>query len=390
MRVLISTWPASGHLQPIVPLSWALRGAGHEVVVATPQHLVPFVKSTGLDAIALGEEQDQKMMLQGIIQQAGENASPAEALPRPDRQFWGNIAYGPAGRTAEVLPLLLEKAKAFAPDLIVSDPMDLSGRLLGGILGVPVVRHRWGVDPLTEAFEETAHMVLDPVAQQMGLTGLPEPELTIDPCPPSFQLPGLEQGRPVRYLPSNGFGAVPAWALEEPSKPRICVSFGSMPKELGMRKVLGWVYEAIARLGDVEVVLAVPNGIDAEDHSVIADKVISSSHLPLNLFMRTCSVIVHHGGSGTGLTALNAATPQLVLPQFADHFPWAERLEATGAGAFVEGTEKQQDVSFIQDRLEELIHKPEAKEASLALQAEIHGAPSPAALVPELEALAGV
>ena len=79
MRVLISTWPASGHLQPIVPLSWALRGAGHEVIVTTPQHLVPFVKSTGLDAIALGEEQDQKMMLQGIIQQAGENASPAEA-----------------------------------------------------------------------------------------------------------------------------------------------------------------------------------------------------------------------------------------------------------------------------------------------------------------------
>jgi len=34
MRVLVTTQPGSGHLNPLVPLAWALRDAGHEVKVA--------------------------------------------------------------------------------------------------------------------------------------------------------------------------------------------------------------------------------------------------------------------------------------------------------------------------------------------------------------------
>ena len=35
MRVLFVVTPGVGHLFPMVPLAWALRAAGHEVLIAT-------------------------------------------------------------------------------------------------------------------------------------------------------------------------------------------------------------------------------------------------------------------------------------------------------------------------------------------------------------------
>ncbi len=46
MRVLFVSYPAIGHVFPTVPLAWALRAAGHEVLVATG--------CTGLEAANAG------------------------------------------------------------------------------------------------------------------------------------------------------------------------------------------------------------------------------------------------------------------------------------------------------------------------------------------------
>lgn len=40
MRVLFTTNPLSGHFFPLVPLAWACRLAGHEVLVATAENFV--------------------------------------------------------------------------------------------------------------------------------------------------------------------------------------------------------------------------------------------------------------------------------------------------------------------------------------------------------------
>lgn len=36
MRVLVTSCPNYGHLFPMVPLAWALRNAGHDVLAAVP------------------------------------------------------------------------------------------------------------------------------------------------------------------------------------------------------------------------------------------------------------------------------------------------------------------------------------------------------------------
>ena len=48
MRVLISTWPAHGHLLPILPLARAAQRAGHEVVVASGAEGVAEARRRGL------------------------------------------------------------------------------------------------------------------------------------------------------------------------------------------------------------------------------------------------------------------------------------------------------------------------------------------------------
>lgn len=47
MRLLFTTAPLRGHLFPLVPLAWAARAAGHEVLVATTEAFAPVVLGAG-------------------------------------------------------------------------------------------------------------------------------------------------------------------------------------------------------------------------------------------------------------------------------------------------------------------------------------------------------
>ncbi|MEA2207331.1 MAG: hypothetical protein QOE77_4107, partial [Blastocatellia bacterium] len=55
MRVLVSSWGWRSHFYPLVPLAWALRSAGHEVLVASQPSMTDTIVGAGLPAVALGE-----------------------------------------------------------------------------------------------------------------------------------------------------------------------------------------------------------------------------------------------------------------------------------------------------------------------------------------------
>ncbi|MFD6101009.1 hypothetical protein ACFVWN_26025, partial [Nocardiopsis flavescens] len=56
MRVLFVSYAEKTHFLGMVPLAWALRAAGHEVVVASQPELMPTVASTGLPGVPLGRD----------------------------------------------------------------------------------------------------------------------------------------------------------------------------------------------------------------------------------------------------------------------------------------------------------------------------------------------
>jgi UDP:flavonoid glycosyltransferase YjiC (YdhE family) len=51
MKILVTTGPAHPLYFPIVPLAWALRVAGHEVLVAAPESFHQTVQGSGLPMV---------------------------------------------------------------------------------------------------------------------------------------------------------------------------------------------------------------------------------------------------------------------------------------------------------------------------------------------------
>ncbi len=87
------------------------------------------------------------------------------------------------------------------------------------------------------------------------------------------------------------------------------------------------------------------------------------------------------------MTALACGVPQLILPQVSDQHFNGERLAVTGAGTALAGPAAEPDA--IRTLVGELIGDGHWRQAAGVLRERIEGMPPPAALVPELEALAG-
>ncbi|MEU0485051.1 glycosyl transferase, partial [Streptosporangium sp. NPDC006013] len=58
MRLLFTTAPLRGHFFPLVPLAWAARAVGHDVLVATTDGFAAVVARSGLPAASFGPATD--------------------------------------------------------------------------------------------------------------------------------------------------------------------------------------------------------------------------------------------------------------------------------------------------------------------------------------------
>jgi UDP:flavonoid glycosyltransferase YjiC (YdhE family) len=383
MRVLITSIPQVSHVFPIVPLAWSLRASGHEVLVAAQPGVDRAIISAGLPAATVGAPFDMIAFFRSRL--------PDGTMPVRAWDYDQEMMMAIAGRTwsnwaRQVLGEQLALARAFRPDLIICDPMELSARIVGGVLGVPVAEHRFGLDAASSRFDEMAAQLLRPLAVKHGLAALPQPDLVLDPCPPSLQMPGGKAGVPIRYIPYNGSGAPPDRPAPS-GRPRVCVSFGRVVASLTGGRLFHWTIEALQDIGDVGITLAVtPN--DMEEIGLVPDEVDVRVDIPLNLLLPGHDVLVHHGGDGTGMTGLCHGIPQVVLPQIANQFPFGQRIQACGAGLTLADEASQTSVSAIGAAIRTVLTGPGCRTAAAGLGAEIGQMPAPPSLVPVLERLA--
>ncbi|ANZ14691.1 glycosyl transferase [Streptomyces noursei ATCC 11455] len=390
MRVLLITSPSATHFLPMVPLAWALRAAGHDVLVAGQPDVLDAVAGAGLNAVPTGRRAGIDDAMRELLFRPG--LRPFECVGRWTPEMLA--AFPPVWQrhSADVLPRYLDLARAHRPDLIVCDVMEFNAPVVGAQLGIPVVRHRYGVDPLLGGVGPAARAALRSLHEELGLAELPEPTAVIDPCPADLQLPGVAPGLAMRYVPYNGNGVLPDWLRAErragaPPR-RVLVSLGSHTLALNGVPLLRGI---LAAAGDgssgVEVLATVPEAYRAE-LGPVPDTVRLIDPLPLHLIAGDCAAVVHHGGAGTGMTVAGLGVPQLVLPQFADTFAFAERLAAVGAGVAVDTVEQQNDPRFLRKALGTLLGEPSYGHAAERLRHTMEAMPPPAALVPELARIA--
>ncbi|MEV0526108.1 nucleotide disphospho-sugar-binding domain-containing protein [Streptomyces sp. NPDC050439] len=384
MRVLFISTPSASHFTPLAPLAWALRGAGHEVVVAGQPDIDETVRASGLVGFQTGAAFDGEAYLLGGLEPW---QRPLDVRPRSALRVDG-YAHAWSVHARRVVRDYLDFARSYRPDLIVGDPLEYSTLIIGRALDVPVVHHRWGVDSLAGAARGFAREQLRELCAELGVGALADPAVLLDPCPPSLQMPDAEPGTPIRHVAYSGNWGLSEtfpWEARQDGVRRVGLSLGGTLRLNGTGFVIR-LLRAIGEIPDIEVLATVP----AEFEGLVGEvpgTVRCVGAVPLGLLLEQCRAVVHHGGSGTSMTATLAGLPQLVLPQIADHFGCGDRLAGRGAAVSLETAESQDSPKQLRDALTELLDDPRYAAAAGRLRAEMLLMPSPAAVVADLENL---
>jgi UDP:flavonoid glycosyltransferase YjiC (YdhE family) len=391
MKVLISTFPAPSHYFPMVPVGWALRASGHEVRVACPASFAAVVTASGLPAVTVPEIDLAGFWRNGPRSPQPPAQSPAQspAAARTARAMamFTAVAAGTA-------PPLTEFARRWRPGLVICEPRAYAGMVAADAIGVPVVRHLYGVDYTGQRAGQEQDTLRSLAGAFPSWRADPLGDLTIDPCPPSMQVPAPVTRQRVRYVPYNGPGTMPGWLLRPRRRPRICVTWGTTHTRdaAGLAPARNAI-DALAGL-DADLVAAVPGGgagllgRDGRDSPDGRDggRLTVTEALPLHLLLPACDAVVHQGGAGTTMTAVACGTPQLVVPDVADRMLNAAQVAAAGAGRVLPPDDAGH--ASIRECVLDLLAGHRYQRATRSLQAEAASQRCPAAVVDALTELA--
>ncbi|MEU5283458.1 activator-dependent family glycosyltransferase [Streptomyces sp. NPDC020755] len=420
MRVLFTTMAARSHVYAQVPLASALRSAGHEVLVASQPDVLDDIVRAGLPAARIGatlnieeETRDANASFEDDRNLGGLAMSNSRYDPYPWDHALGMFTAMTAMVFQNVCPEpmvddLVGLARDWRPDLVIWDPLTLAGPVAARLTGAAHARLLFGPDQMGRnrtAFSAMLNRRLpelrdDPLAEWLtwtlercggGAEDMSEElvlgQWTIDPTPTSMRIPLDLPCVPVRYVPYNGPSLLPDWLREPPGRPkRLCLTLGvSLGEAAGAGTLAARDILASVDGLDVEVVATLPAELRAE-LGTLPPNVRAVDFVPLNALLPSCSGIVHHGGSGTFMTALAHGVPQLIVPDMMwDAMEKAHALDRSGAGMFVDAA----DVSpvLLRERVLALLDDPSYAAGARTVRTELIGTPSPNDIVPVLERL---
>jgi UDP:flavonoid glycosyltransferase YjiC (YdhE family) len=368
MRLLFTSVPLAGHFYPMVPLAWAARAAGHDVLVATTAGFTPSVLRSGLPAVTWGDNVD--------FVELASSGGPGETAEDRDRRH--GKAFGLMA--ARCLPSAADLIRSWRPDVLINDRAEFAGPIAAEAAGVPHVEFHWGVAPLTTQREAAL--------ATLGQDGPPPPARVLNPWPPGMRLPHAAGHSSVRNVAYNGDAHLPGWLLADrrPGVPRICVTFGTLLPRMasgGLGAVAG-LLDHLATLG-AEVLVAADEKVLA-DYPEINARAARAGRMPLAQVLPTSDLMINHGGQGTVLTALGAACPQLIVPQIDDQFDNAAAVVAAGAGLSLTVDELTADKVIAASSA--LLGRPEFGRAAARVADDMAAQPALAEVVDALAALA--
>lgn len=396
MKILFAVAPGYGLMLPIVPLMWAARAAGHEILVATTSEMTEVGARAGLPIVDVFPHRDVwSELLSAVFGDGDENDLPEEyRLANKDGNPFGLF-------TLTMTEGTIDTGRVFGADLVVYTSDHATGRLTAVALSVPALevgnRISWSMrDEQFRAEHDTfaADEITRLLRSKLDI-GAGDPKLVarIDPRAPSMgglaaDEPDQRDGVPwwsMRFVPYNGGAVVPEWALRRPERPRVCVTLGTVVPIMSGVSTLSAALSALGEM-DVEVVLATGSA-DLSGLGVLPDNVRSVGFLPLSTFLSTCALIVHHGGSGTTAAPLHYGIPQLVMPSFADNSLSAQRVVDRGVGLSHDPTTVDgADAATVRASIERLLGEPAFAAAAREVSAEMATQPSPSAVIERLTA----
>lgn len=320
-RILFVSAPLVGHVLPLVPLARAFQASGHTVVVATSEAALAAVPSD-LPARDIGDGTSFNRILLATMARSPWLV-PAELKGKAGERFAGRL-FGAV--SAHLLPGLDRLAAQFHPDLIVFESLAAAGALIDDPAPRVLFENSLyaGLDLLQACVSSPALQV----ATSDGRFRMTAPARILTLQPPSMRAAENDGAWPIR--PQNDTGRLAkSPELPAPERPRLLVTRSTVGGP-GASGYMAAVVKIAADL-DAEIVLAHPPAAVGK-RAQHAANVRVTDWIPLTSELPRSAAIVHHGGSGTTLAALEAGVPQLVVRGAGDRTHNAEVVQRSGAG----------------------------------------------------------
>ena len=385
MRVLVTSTPAYGHLQPLLPLAKALGSAGHDVAVATAPALCPRVREAGLTALPAGRDFEDwwPRLSERHPDEPWRRLDPDEILGWFIPHLFAEVA------AVEMLDDVVSVVERWRPNVLVHETYEFAGPLAAAAAGIPSVHHTLSPLPDAEVFERVAD-AMAPFWRRHGLdvdglAGLWRGRC-LDICPSSLRNPGApaQAALPLRPIaPTVGDETVPPWLPFLEDRPIVHLTFGTSVTNADQALLAA----AVAGLREEPLSLVVTVG-HSNDPSALGPQpnhVRVERYVPHALLLPHCAAVVSHGGAGTMLAALACGVPLLTIPQGADQYLNAELCVRRGVGRTLFSNTMSSGV--IRQEVRHLLHEPGYTATAREVARETAAMPPPEELVPILEAL---
>ncbi|MEU6488619.1 glycosyltransferase [Streptomyces sp. NPDC046887] len=350
MRVLCTTTGSPSHGRAQLPLLRALAAAGHEVRVLTTSELTTVFGDDDVSVDPRLPAFDPSALVQD-----GDGAGPlgAQAPAEAQQARIRDLTRALGGPLARALyEVEAPAARAFRPDLVLRDGMDLGACLVAEELDVPQLPTPSGALNVLDPAD--LHEPLNAVRAALGLPRRDDPLSVVahgrvDYVPAAFSFARHASGA-LAYQQTTGVtraARLPDWFARLPTdRPLVWAALGSalphirryLPADIGFPvpdpgESLRIILDATAELTDCTVVVGT-SGIlpDDIDPASLPAHITLTDWLPQPLVLETADLFLTHGGFNSVREALRTATPMAVLPHFGDQQPNAERVEELGLG----------------------------------------------------------
>ncbi len=386
MRVVITTQPADGHLNPMLGLSAALRAAGHEVLLATSASFVPRIAARGERAVAVGRDWLESG---GPSEPPDPDVDPAGVKDMFERSFLRGVA-------AEMADDLVRLIGDVQPDVLVRESVEFAGSAAAERCGVPFATFDWSfpvdLDTMLIQFDLASDAPLGRLRDHLGLPRSVERDwflgdLVVSTLPERYRGAAPVRGQHVAIRPHVldvvDDAPVPEWV--EQLRGAVYVTLGTVfPRHFPEVLRVAAAGAAMARRPTVVTygasvdrdVIDLP---DTEDVHVCA-------YVPQGPILDRCVAAVIHGGTGTTLGALARGVPVVVIPMGADQYAHADAVERLGAGLVLD--HRALTHTAVNDAVNAVGSDPAYRSAAHGVAQDLASLPGPDHAVAALERLA--
>ncbi|MFC6090015.1 glycosyltransferase [Saccharothrix sp. BKS2] len=371
MKVLFVSSPGLGHLLPMIPLAWAFRASGHDVVIATAEHAHRAAQA-GLEVVDIAPHFSSVAAFEQVAKDRPDFVTTVATRPAIDLAEWG-VQIAAVNRP--LIDGLLTLTDDFKPDLVVYEQGATAGLFAAARAGVPSVQRNHGAFATGGMHDAIASYLGDFFEKYDLPKSLPKPDVIIESFPPSMILDRAPEGWFMQWVPYGG-GEVHGdrWPTA-PERPQVAVSMGTIELQAFGLGAAESIIAAAAEV-DADFVLALGD-LDTTPLQPLPSNVRAIGWTTLHRLLRQCAAVVHHGSGGMIMTSIESCTPQLLAPDARDMFQHSGRDAVRKLGVGLVSTADQ----VTPELLTELIRDEKLARQMKVVRDEVHSLPSPAETV---------